>query len=189
MRFFPFKKVCLRLILSLVLIPYTYATHAMAWEDVLSAMWGEVFTTLNVDVGSVTFHVNNPRGDYKNFYPTLNVNYLGLAVMYFRNTHGDNTYGMGIERYWKEWDILTGKAYLGYRFGGVYGYCRSDWSFTGLYSRCHPRTGEAFPPDYHPKQGVQPIGQLFWTYRKNGLGVMVATAIALTTISMVFYFD
>lgn len=177
------KAVCLFLICVIS------NAQALEWREIVRAVWGDIFTTLNIDVGSYTMHINNPRGDYKNFYPTIDVNYLGIGVMYFKNTHGDHTYGGGIERYWKKWPLYKGNTYLGYRFGAVYGYCRNAWSFQGLYSRCHPRTGESFPPGHNPKQGLQPMGQLFLTYRQNGLGVMFATAIALSTISAVFYFD
>lgn len=156
-----------------------------SWGQIL---WGEVFETLNVDIGSYTMHFHTPK-EYKKYYPTVNVNYLGLAVMYFRNSHDDDTYGIGIERYWKEWDIFRGKSYFGYRFGGIYGYCRTSWTFAGFYSRCHPKKGETFGPDYNPKPGVQPMGQLFLQYRNHGLGVVLATAVAITTVSVLFYFD
>jgi hypothetical protein len=175
----------LKKLLPFFLFFFFFDVNAWEWSDLA----GKPFDTLNIGLGSFVFHINNPRHDYKNFYPTFDASYKGFAAMYFKNTHDDHTYGVGVERYWKDWEIFSGHSYIGYRGGVIYGYCRTSWSFSGLYSRCKPRTGEPFPVGHEPKQGLQPIGQLFWTYRRHGVGVYFATAIALSTLSLVFYFE
>lgn len=148
---------------------------------------GKPFDTFDINVGSFTAHFH-PEDKYRALFPTLNVSFQGLSAMYFQNTHGDHTGGAGVERYWTTYDWLAGRAYIGYRAGLVYGYCRTSYTFRGLYARCHAKPGRPDSPSVHRKPGFQPIAQLFWTYRQNGLGLYLGTAIAITTVSLVFYF-
>lgn len=174
-------------ILIWILFLSSVNAYGLEWKEVINDIWGDVFTTLNIDAGSLAVHnlKKSRRSNSRLIYPSVNVNYLGYGVFYYKNTHRDNTFGADIERYWTKWKTYSGVSYIGYRLGFVYGYCQKNSGYKGTYAACSYRD-HLSTIRQRPKR-VFPMGFIFYTYRRKGLGIFIATNVVINTLSLVLY--
>lgn len=162
------------------------SANAYEWKNVL----GEPTVQNRLYLG--TFIIHNPtfiddlqhRGIGRFFRPDIGISSHSLFLTYFKNSNWDDTVAFGIERSWYNYKKDNRNLILGYRLGGLYGYCltkekyRSAFSIDNLFAtyKCREDTVHVLR--------VMPM--LYLDYAIGHFGISLNEAFAVTTLN-VFY--
>jgi hypothetical protein len=136
--------------------------------------WGETLlgkpSEFNkVNTGAALYHLKGVMYDHVEkgkdwwFRPTAIMTYNSYNFVYFKNTHRQDTVGVGQERTWYTKHVGKKEFVTGYRYGAIYGYCIETDPKLDFYCECKKNFRAA----------VHPMAQAFFDYSYDDLGVEI----------------